>query len=112
MREMINLLKHSERIKSELIIASKMLVALEGFKGDELNGAAKMLEYYFNALLTEVGIAYNSTKNVKFKEILDLISNLNVRDYKASMQKISKAVSITATCANEAFQALFGDKNK
>ena len=93
MREMINLLKHSERIKSELIIASKMLVALEGFKGDELNGAAKMLEYYFNALLTEVGIAYNSTKNVKFKEILDLISNLNVRDYKASMQKYRRLLA-------------------
>ncbi len=107
---MMNLLKHSERIKSELIIGSKMLVALKGFKDAEFTGALKMLEQYFQALLTEVGIALNSTKDLRFKDILDLISNLNFADYNTSMESISKAVSITTTCANEAFQTLFGDK--
>ena len=110
MYEMMNLLKHSERIKSELIIGSKMLVALKSFKDDEFVGALKMLEQYFQALSTEVGIALNSTKDLRFKEILDLISNLNFADYNNSMEKIAKAVSITTTCANEAFQTLFGDK--
>ena len=110
MREMMNLLKHSERIKSELIIGSKMLAALKGFKDEEFMGALKMLEQYFQALSTEVGIALNSTNDLRFKKILDLISNLNCSDYENSMESISKAVSITTTCANEAFQALFGDK--
>jgi len=107
-----NRLKHSERIKSELIIGSKMLSALRGIKDCELEGAIKMLEHYFNALLTEVGIALNSTKDFRFKEVIDLISNLDLRNYEESMQKVSKAVSLTTTCAIEAFQTLFGDKTQ
>ena len=107
MYESINLLKHSERIKSELIVASKLLVLLDEFQDQEYNGALKMLENYFHALEGEIGIAFNSTKDPRFREILDLISRVNPADYDASMDKIAKAVSITTTVANEAYQNLF-----
>ncbi len=110
MYDKINLLKHSERVKSELIIGSKLLVSLGNFKEMEFNGALKMLEIYFNALRGEIGIAYNSTKNQRFIEILNLISGLDFTDYEISIERIARAVSTTTTLANEAYQSLFGDR--
>ena len=110
MYEKINLLRHSERIKSELIVGSKLLVSLRNFKDPEFGGALKMLTGYFNALESEIGIAFNSTKDPRFMEILNLISAINPADYDASMDKIAKAVSITTTVANEAHQSLFGKR--
>jgi len=108
MYEKMNLLKHSERVKSELIVGSKLLVSLRDFKEREFDGALKMLENYFNALESEIGIAYNSTKDPRFMEILNLISGMDFIDYDASMDRIARAVSITTTLANEAYQSLFG----
>lgn len=104
----VSLLKHSERIKSELIVASKLLAALDEFQDQELEGALKMLENYFHALESEIGIALNSTRDLRFGEVLDLVSSVNPADYDASMDKIARAVSITTTIANEAYQSLFG----
>ncbi len=107
----MNLLKHSERIKSELIIGSKLLASLENFKETEADGALKMLEIYFDALKSEIGIAYNSTKDQGFIEILNLVSDLNLEDHGVSMWKIAKAVSTTTTIASKAYQSLFDNKS-
>ncbi len=99
----IVLLKHSERLKSGLIIGAKLISALENLKDEELEGGTKILSQFFKALSTEIGIAYNSTKDERFKKAYDMIKDMNFLDIKGSMDRIRRAITLVTSCAADAY---------
>ncbi|HUV80303.1 MAG TPA: hypothetical protein VMW40_05710 [Candidatus Bathyarchaeia archaeon] len=56
----------AERIKSALIIGSKMLLVLETLKENEFEGAKKVMFAFFDALYTETALASNATGMQEF----------------------------------------------
>ena len=49
----------SERIKSEIIIASSLLTKLGGLKDDELVGAKKLMSSFLDGVIMEINLAHN-----------------------------------------------------
>jgi len=102
--------QYAERIKSGLIIASKLVGQIEEMSDDERLGAEKMLIFFLNALSNEIGIAYNVSGMESFKEaninLEETIGNVRLRKYSEAMRQISKAISSTTTAGQEAAKAL------
>ena len=99
-----------ERIKSELIIAAKMLDRLGELNGDELTGASKIYSFFLEALQGEINIAYNvlgikefETAGAKVKEVSD---KTNYTQYEEAMKLISEAISNVASSGQWAMQIL------
>ena len=57
-----------EKIKSELIITSRLLGEIKELRGDELAGAEKLMSSFLKALLGEIRIAHNILRLQKFEE--------------------------------------------
>lgn len=94
----------AERIKSELIIGSKMLGTVEMLAGSELAGANKALSAFFDALAMDTGMALKATGDPEFamvEEELDLIKHkIKAADYGEAQATIGRAVShATTACA-------------
>jgi len=103
------LLQHSEKIKSELIIAMKMLSLTRDVEEDEVKGADRILTEFLDALAVEVRIAYNSTKDERFREVEDGIYEvieLIGSDLESAAEKISTVMTRVTTCADEAYRGL------
>ena len=100
------LLQYSERLKSELIIGMKLVSALENLKDKEFEGGSKIVSQFFEAFGVEVGIAYNATKDERFKEVHDIVSNVDFLDVENAIEKLGRAMSIITTCAMDAYTNL------
>jgi predicted metallo-beta-lactamase superfamily hydrolase len=108
-RDEVLLLQYSEKIKSELIIAMKMLHLTKEVEEDEVKGANRMLTEFFDALAVEVRIAYNVTKDERFREVEDGIyevMELIGSDFDSAAEKISMVMTRVTTCADEAYRGL------
>jgi len=99
-----------ERIKSELIIAAKLIDRLGELSGDELAGASKMYSFFLEALEGEINIAYNvlgmkefETAGTKVKEAAD---RAHYNQYEEAMKLISEAISHVASSGQWAMQTL------
>jgi len=99
-----------ERIKSELIIAAKLLDRLGELNGDELTGAAKMYSFFLEALEGEINIAYNvlgrkdfETAGAKVREAAD---KAHFNQYEEAVKLISEAISHVASSGQWAMQKL------
>jgi hypothetical protein len=99
-----------ERIKSELIIAAKMLDRLTELNGDELVGASKMYSFFLEALDGEINIAYNivglkdfETAGAKVREAAD---KAHFNQYEDAMRLLSEAISHVASSGQWAMQTL------
>jgi len=106
MRESIKLYQYSERLKSEIMIGVRLVKALEGLRDREFDGGSKIVSEFFSALNVEVGIAYNSTKDKRFKEVYEIFSEVDPIDLNSTMEKLRKAMIIIANCALEAYEDL------
>ncbi len=102
--------QYVERIKSELIIAVKLLGKLEELKGDELSGAEKMMLSFLDALAGEVTIAHGVLELRDLEEsrtrILDATGKIWSHDYVGAMKNISKAISSVTTVGSRVMQML------
>ena len=94
----------AERIKSALILSSKMLLVLEGMRGDELEGAKRLILTFFNALSSEIVLAQNATGMEEFKlaeEKLKLVPRMieagNIGEAHATLG--STVTNVTTVCA-------------
>jgi len=67
-RDAITSFQYAERIKSGLIIASKLVDEVAAMDKEERKGARKLLIHFMNALLGEIRIAYNAAQLNFFKE--------------------------------------------
>ena len=102
--------QYAERIKSELIIASKLLEGLTGLKDDELFGAEKLMARFLDALLSEMEIAYDVTRLRCFRDaslkVMETSGRINLHEYTKANACLSEALSFVTTCAQQAFQLL------
>ncbi|MGB9740871.1 MAG: hypothetical protein ACP5IM_05645 [Candidatus Bathyarchaeia archaeon] len=101
---------YAEKIKSNLIIAAKLLEALENMKEDEVIGAEKILASYFNALIMEVNIAANASEENSFKDVsekLDEVIKLVLQhNYAEAIRLVSETISIVTTNGNSSAEIL------
>jgi hypothetical protein len=102
-KQLILEFQYSEKIKSQLIIGSNLIVHLEVLKGDERVGAEKILKAYLQLLLTEIRIASNTVKSVNYhgaeKNVTECLGRFELGDLANSNLCISKALSyITTSC--------------
>lgn len=106
--------QYSERIKSELIIASKLLATLESLGENEIACGKKFMISYLEALLVEVRIAGNLIKSRRFTDaeikIMELIGEIELLRYSDANRCISEALSSTTSLCSETMQYLV-DKN-
>lgn len=99
-----------EKIKSCLIIATKLLDRLAGLSHEELLGAQEMFKSYLSALLMEIRIATNITKSESLKEaeskVQLAIGELQTGDYTKAARSLSQAISKSTTCCQRAMVKL------
>jgi len=109
-RKAIICFQYVERIKSELIIAAKLLGEIEGLKGDELAGANKVMLSLLEALLGEVRIAHNVLGMRDFEEasmqVGEAAGNVRSHEYSEAIKRISRAISFVTTSGQHAMQTL------
>lgn len=102
--------QYSERIKSELIIAAKLLEEMTILKEDELTGALKLMNLFYDALLVEVGIARNATNSDRFSKaenaILQAVDSTSLHEFSDAERRLSEAISETTTYGQEVTQVL------
>jgi len=102
--------QYSERIKSELIIASKLLGGFRELKGDELYGAEKIMSLFLDALLGEIEIAHSVTKLQNFREaslkIAEAIGRISLQEYSKVNKNLSEALSHITNCGEKAIRLL------
>ncbi len=109
-RKTILVYQYSERIKSELIIASELLAKMLTLRGEERIGAEKMMRSYFEALAREIRIAQNVEKSVNFvgaeKRVVEAAGKLNLLEYSEIGRCISEALSLITTSCQAAMEVL------
>jgi len=109
-RKTILVYQYSERIKSELIIASDLLAKMLTLRGEERIGAEKMMRSYLEALAREIKIAQNIEKSVNFvgaeKKVVEARGKLNLLMYSEISRCISEALSFITTSCQVAMEEL------
>ena len=101
----------SERAKTNLITASKMLALVEGFKGAEKSGAKKLLTIFIESVQSELGEGYGKTGRAEFNNASGLLDNtkqfIEFDDFERATLEISKAVTECTTPAQNSWQVLY-----
>lgn len=109
-RKAIICFQYVERIKSELIIAVKLLEKLDELKGDELAGAEKMMLSFLDALAGEITLAHGVLGLQNFEEartkILEATGKVWSKDYLGATNDISRAMSSITTSGSRVMQML------
>ena len=109
-RKAIICFQYVEIIKSELIIASKLLEKLNELRSDELAGAEKMMLSFLDALAGEITIAHGVLGLRNFEEarkkILDATGKIWSKDYLGATNNISKAISSITPSGSRAMRML------
>ena len=109
-RKAIVCFQYVERIKSELIIAARLLGEIEELRGDELAGAEKLMSSLLEALLGEIRIAHNVLGLRNFEEasmqVEEAAGNLRLHEYSEAIKSISRAISFITTSGQHAMQTL------
>ena len=102
--------QYVERIKSELIIAAKLLDRLGELSGDELVGASKIYSFFLEALEGEINIAYNVTGMKNFEaasaRVREAADKAHFNQYDEAVKLISEAISHVASSGQRAMQVL------
>ena len=102
--------QYVERIKSQLIIAAKLLDRLGELSGDGLVGASKIYSFFLEALEGEVNIAYNVTGMDDFEaastKVREASDKAHFNQYDEAVKLISEAISHVASSGQQAMQVL------
>lgn len=109
-RKAILVYQYSERIKSELIIASGLLAKIVSLEGKELIGAEKLMTSFLEALVGEIRIAQNIEKSMNFigaeKKIMEAIGRMKLLEHSEINRCISEALSLITTSCQGAMKVL------
>jgi len=102
--------QYSERIKSELIIASGLVSTMETLDGKELNGAEKLMKSFLEALIGEIRIAQHIDKSMNFigaeKKIREAKDKIKLHEHTEMNRCISDALSLITTSCQRAMEIL------
>lgn len=102
--------EYVERIKSELMIAAKLVDVIHGLKGDEAVGAQKIMSSFLSAIMAEIGIAQNVLGLKDFEEaekrIAEADRKIHEEKTEEAVKLISEAISRVTTSGQEAVETL------
>jgi len=102
--------QYVERIKSELIIAAKLLEFITALKGDEQSGANKLLMLYLDALMSEINIANNVVGRKDFLQAGEKVTAAREKalngGFEEAIRQVSEAISAVAGSGQWAMQIL------
>jgi hypothetical protein len=102
--------QYVERIKSELIIATKLLQKLDELEGDELAGAEKLMLSFLDALTGEINIAHGVLGLRNFEEaktkILEAKELVRLHKYLEATSRLSGTISSVTTSGQRVMQML------
>jgi len=102
--------QYSEKIKSELIIASKLFDVAKNLKEEERKGAEKLLISFLNALQGEISIAYNVSRLSGFNavrlKVQEAALHIKAHEYSEAFRRISEAISLTTTGGQKSAETL------
>ena len=105
--------QYSERIKSELIIASGLVSTMETLDGKELKGAEKLMKSFLEALIGEIRIAQHVEKSMSFigaeKKIMEAINKMKLLEHTEINRCISDALSLITTSCQSAMEVLISE---
>jgi hypothetical protein len=109
-KKAVTIFVYVERIKSELIIASRLLEEIQDLKGNESEGAKKLILSFLNALQGETQMAYNVSGEENFEQatrkVWEATERTRSNGYWEAIRCISEAISITTTIGQPALQLL------
>lgn len=92
----------AERVKSALIIGSKMLIVLETLGSQELEGAKKMINAFFDALSAETALAINATEMHEFELVEEKIERIMRRIEEGNFDEAQITLGTAVTHATTA----------
>ena len=97
----------SERAKSELIIASKLLYALRDFKDQAFEGAKKLYLLFLDSVLTEVGFGFPFADLREAEErIREAMGFVELGEFEKAGESFSSALSSITTRSELAMRSL------
>ncbi|MHC1611307.1 MAG: hypothetical protein ACXQTW_06910 [Candidatus Methanospirareceae archaeon] len=100
----------AERIKSALIISSKMLLVMETLRGDEFEGAKKVMFAFFDALSSEIALALNATGMQEFERVEETVKEAKKKieegDFQEAHATLGDTVSRATTACDRTMRAL------
>jgi len=109
-KKAVTIFVYVERIKSELIIAARLLEEIQSLKEEEGEGAKKLAVSFLNALQGETQIAYNVSKEKNFEQattkVWEATERTRTKEYGEAIRCVSEAISITTTAGQPALQLL------
>lgn len=109
-RKTILIYQYSERIKSGLIIAFRLLAKIGTLSGEERLGAEKLMASFLDALLAEIRIAQNVRESAHFRKaeekIMEAVGKIQFYDYAEIRRCLSEALSSITTSCQETMDAL------
>jgi len=102
--------QYVERIKSELIIAAKLLEFTIDLKGDEQSGARRLFRCYLDAVMGEISIANNVVGRQDFlqagEKVTMAIEKVQQGRFEEAIRLVSEAISAVASSGQWAMQVL------
>jgi len=112
-RKAILVYQYSERIKSELLIASALVSKMVTLEGKELNGAEILMTSFLESLVGEIRIAQHIEKSMNFigaeKKIMEAIGKMKLLQYSEINRCISEALSLITTSCQGAMKVLINE---
>jgi len=113
-REAILLFHFADRLKSELLIASKLLTSLLQLKGQEQEGGKRLFLDYFRALEGEMGLGIaliNDQDMVRVRTVLTgLTGMVDSNMFNEVQEHLTWIISTMTTYAQRAMEFLMKDK--
>jgi len=101
---------YTEKIKSDLILATSLLESLNSMGDEDIAGAEKLMVAHLKALIGEVNIAANASGIEGFREVNvkleSAIQQIEQHNYVNAAKLVSGAISITTTSGHQAAQTL------
>jgi len=110
LRDAVVCFQYAERIKSELIIAAKLLEQLETLKDNELEGAKKLMLSFLGTLESEIKMAGSISREKNFEQVATKVLEAKERtrsnEYDGAFRCLSEAISATTTSGQSALKLL------
>ncbi len=113
-REAILNFQYSEKMKSGLIIGSRLLDQMVSLKDEERSGGMKVLIWYLEGLLREVRIAGNVLGLDHYgdleRKVMEVIGRVQISQFQEAQRSFSEAISLATTLCQSSMNLLMGRK--
>jgi len=113
-REAIFSFQYGEKIKSCLIIATKLMDRMSSMSGEQLLGAQELFKGFLEYLILEIRIAINSATVEPLaeaeKKLHEAIKNVQIGEFSQAIKILSEAISKATTCCQRAMTTLKDEK--